>query len=136
MVTLKLKLFMAAVLVSALVAAYFSGRLHGQYIEKLDAATKWAETESAYSDALTKLASAVAEADAAAAEQRGKAQTLSRQVTRLRNEKLAALPPAGCTVPDDRRVLIGTTYCSRFPAHPACMSGELRAVPDSTPGAQ
>ena len=130
------RLTMVAIAFATVVAAYFGGRLHGQYIEKLATATRRAETEREYSDALAKLTSAVAEADAAAAEQQGKAQALSRQVTRLRNEKLAALPSVELTVPVDRRVLIGATYCARFPAHPACVSGELRGVPASTPGAQ
>lgn len=136
MFSLKLKLIAAGVVLAAVAAAYVGGRVHGSYLAELATAADQLAAEKAYSDALAVLAGKVAEADAQAAEQRSKARTLASQVTRLRNEKLAALPPTNLTVPADRRVLIGTTYCARFPSHPACVSGELRTVPDSTTSAQ
>lgn len=130
MLTAKSRLVAAGLVAAIMAAAYAIGHLHGRHRAELAHAAERLEAERQVANALATLASAVAAADAKAAEQRAKAQSLARQVTRSRDATLATLPSADCSVPDDRRLLIGATYCARFPAHPGCMHGGLQPISD------
>jgi hypothetical protein len=112
-----------------LATTHFAVYQYGAHGAELACANARTEAERQTSNALVVLARQVAEADAVAEAKRTEAETLARRLREQRNAKVHTLPATDCVVDEPRRVLIGTTYCTRFPSAPSCLPGAVPAVP-------
>lgn len=118
---LRSNIYFALAFVVLVATALLVGYQRGHANAELACADARAEAERQVAQSIAELARVNAQADAEAERLRAEARRLSGEVTRTRNEKLAALPVTNCRVDESRRVLIHSSYCARFPTAPACV---------------